>query len=466
MNDPNLERYSTIILDEAHERTLATDILMGLLKSLAKRRTDLKIIVMSATLDALKFQKYFSLSQSGEPAPLLKVPGRSHPVEVFYTQEPEPDYVEAAIRTVLMIHRAEKPGDILLFLTGEEEIEDACRKIKLEADDSMNKDPGSVGPLVCIPLYSSLPPQQQQRIFDPPPPPRTPDGPPGRKVVISNNIAETSLTIDGIVYVVDPGFSKQKVYNSRIRVESLLVSPISKASAQQRAGRAGRTRPGKCFRLYTEKDFMKELEEQTHPEILRSNLANTVLELVKLGIQDLVRFDYVDAPAPETLMRALELLNYLAVLDDEGRLTPLGEVMAEFPLDPQMAKMLIVSPEFNCSNEILTIVAMLSVPNVWLRPPNQRREADAAKALLTVPDGDHLTLLNVYNSYVQNAHDRSWAWNNYLSQLALAQADNVRSQLERTMERYEIALVSTQDQRKLYMNVRQALVCGFFMQVA
>ncbi|EPS93502.1 hypothetical protein FOMPIDRAFT_144381 [Fomitopsis schrenkii] len=466
MNDPDLSRYSTIILDEAHERTLATDILMGLLKALAKRRTDLKIIVMSATLDAPKFQKYFSAKKRGEPAPLFKVPGQTHPVEVFYTREPEPDYVEAAIRTVLMIHRTEDPGDILLFLTGEEEIEDVCKQIKLKADDLLNQDPDSVGPLVCIPLYPSLPPQQQQRIFDAAPAARTQDGPPGRKVVVSTNIAETSLTIDGIVYVVDPGFSEQKVYNPRIRVESLLISPISKASAQQRAGRAGRTRPGKCFRLYTQRDFMKELDEQTHPEILRTNLANTVLELVKLGIKDLVRFDYVDAPAPEMLMRALELLNHLAALDDDGNMTTLGGIMAEFPLDPQMAKLLIVSPEFSCSNEILTIVAMLSVPTIWLRPPNQRREADAAKALLTIPDGDHLTLMNVYNNYQQNLNDKQWAWDNYLSQRALQQADNAREQLQRNMKRLGIDLVTTTDPKRLYQNIRQALVGSFFMQVA
>ncbi|KAH9059632.1 P-loop containing nucleoside triphosphate hydrolase protein [Lactarius vividus] len=493
MNDPDLQRYSTIILDEAHERTLATDILMGLLKALVKRRKDLKIIIMSATLDALKFQKYFTID---DPAPLFKVPGRTHPVEIFYTQEPEPDYVEAAIRTVLMIHRAEEPGDILLFLTGEEEIENACRKIKIEAGDLIAQDPDTVGPLSCIPLYSSLPPQQQQRIFDPAPSPRVPDGPPGRKVIVSTNIAETSLTIDGIVYVVDPGFSKQKIYNPRIRVESLLVSPISKASAQQRAGRAGRTRPGKCFRLYTEKDFMKEFEEQTHPEILRSNLANTVLELVKAGIKDLVRFDYVDAPAPETLMRALELLNYLAALDVDGNLTPMGSMMSEFPLNPQMSKMLIVSPEFGCSQEILTIVAMLSVPNVWLRPNNRRKEADLAKQLLTVPDGDHLTLLDVFNEYRDNLHDRNWAWNNYLSAPSLSEANKVRSQLLRIMERLGINMERTEadmrcagtdmerlgsDMERLrintvtrphdnstrhYVNVRKALVCGFFMQVA
>jgi pre-mRNA-splicing factor ATP-dependent RNA helicase DHX15/PRP43 len=300
------------------------------------RRKDLKIIIMSATLDARKFQKYFSDFTTGETPPLFKVPGRTHPVEIFYTPEPEPDYVEASIRTVLTIHRSEDPGDILLFLTGQEEIEDACRKIKIEANDLLANHPDTIGPLSCIPLYSSLPPQQQQLVFDPPPPPRVPDGPPGRKVIVSTNIAETSLTIDGIVYVVDPGFSKQSVYNPLARVESILVSPIAKSSAQQRAGRAGRTRPGKCFRLYTEKDFMREFEEQPTPEILRCNLASTVLGLVKAGVRDLVRFDWVDAPSPEALLRALEILDFLGALHDNGDLTHLGNMMSEFPLDPEV----------------------------------------------------------------------------------------------------------------------------------
>lgn len=224
-----------------------------------------------------------------------------------------------------------------------------------------------MGNMMVVPLYSTLPPAMQQRIFDPAPP-KNRAGIPGRKCVVATNIAETSLTIDGIVYVIDPGFAKQKMYNPRLRVESLLVSPISKASSKQRAGRAGRTRPGKCFRLYTEAAFGKELKESTYPEILRSNLASVVLTLKKLKIDDIVHFDYMDPPAPETLMRALEELNYLGALSDEGELTKVGAMMSEFPLDPMLAKVVISAEKFKCVNEAATIVAMLNVPNVFMRP--------------------------------------------------------------------------------------------------
>uniref|UniRef100_M8D6U6 RNA helicase n=1 Tax=Aegilops tauschii TaxID=37682 RepID=M8D6U6_AEGTA len=433
MADPLLERYKVIVLDEAHERTLATDVLFGLLKEVLKNRPDLKLVVMSATLEAEKFQGYFS------GAPLMKVPGRLHPVEIFYTQEPERDYLEAAIRTVVQIHMCEPAGDILVFLTGEEEIEDACRKINKEVNNMGDQ----VGPVKVVPLYSTLPPAMQQKIFDPAPPPLKEGGPAGRKIVVSTNIAETSLTIDGIVYVIDPGFSKQKVYNPRIRVESLLVSPISKASAHQRAGRAGRTQPGKCFRLYTEKSFNGDLQPQTYPEILRSNLANTVLTLKKLGIDDLVHFDFMDPPAPETLMRALEVLNYLGALDDEGNLTSLGEMMSEFPLDPQMSKMLVISPR------------------------EAQKAADEAKARFGHIDGDHLTLLNVYHAYKQNNEDPTWCYENFVNARAMKSADNVRQQLVRIMTRFNLKMCSTDfNSREYYVNIRKAMLSGYFMQVA
>jgi pre-mRNA-splicing factor ATP-dependent RNA helicase DHX15/PRP43 len=270
---------------------------------------------------------------------------------------------------------------------------------------------------------------------------------------------------------VDPGFSKQKVYNPRIRVESLLVSPISRASARQRAGRAGRTRPGKCFRLYTEKSFHEDLQETTYPEILRSKMSNVVLTLKKLGIDDLVHFDFMDPPAPETLMRALEALNYLGALDDEGELTDLGYQMSELPLDPQLAKLILVSPDYGCSSEIVTIVACLSVPQIFMRPRESAKAADEAKAQFTHPESDHITLLNAYFAYESHPEKdrKQWCWDNFVSDRSMISAQNVRHQLVGIMKRLDLPVVSSDargDGSFAFTSIRQALTAGMFMQTA
>jgi len=461
ISDPLLKKYSIVILDEAHERTLATDILFGLMKEILPKRKDLKLIVMSATMDTKKFQDYFD-------APILDIPGRLYPVEVLYTPKPCDDYFETAIETTLNIHKHEKEGDILLFLTGEEEIETACATLREE----IKKLGKSSGYAMVIPLYSTLPPHQQQKIFEPAPG-KNEKGIPGRKIIVSTNIAETSITIDGIVYVIDPGFSKQKVYNPRVRMESLLVSAISKASAKQRAGRAGRTRPGKCFRLYTENSFNTDLQDTTYPEILRCNLSSVVLTLKKLGIDDLVHFDFMDPPAPETLMRALEMLNYLGALDDEGELTELGSIMAQIPLEPELAKVLLVSQhnQINCMNEILTLVSMLSVPSPFVRPKDNIDAADDAKLKFKHDHGDHYTMILAYNQYKLNNGDHDWCRENFINHRSMKAADDIRGQLTKILQKLNIPVPSTTNylleiKTKRTEKIAKCLISGFFSHVA
>lgn len=298
----------------------------------------------------------------------------------------------------------------------------------------------------------------QVKIFEP-----TPPG--SRKVVLATNIAETSLTINGIVYVIDPGFSKQKTFTPRTGMESLLITPISKASAQQRAGRAGRVAPGKCFRLFTAHAFAMELEENTVPEIQRTNLANVVLMLKSLGINDLLHFDFMDPPPSETLIRALEQLYALGALNDRGELTKLGRRMAEFPLDPMLSKTLIHAEKYGCSEEILTIVSMLSVSNsIFYRPKDKVVHADNAhKNFIRGDDGDHITLLNVYNQWAETDFSTQWCLDNFIQPKSMKRARDVREQILNLLERTEVEMKSCGDDLEA---VRKAIASGFFYHTA
>lgn len=450
--DQNLSKYIAIMLDEAHERTIHTDVLFGLLKGLLKRRSDFKLIVTSATLDAEKFSRYFF------DCPIFTIPGRTYPVEIMYCKEPEEDYLEACMTTVMQIHLTEPAGDILVFLTGQEEI-DTCAEVLYSRMKALND---LAPPLIILPAYGALPSEMQSRIFEP-----APKG--SRKCIIATNIAEASLTIDGIYYVIDPGFCKQKVYNSKLGMDSLIVCPISMASARQRAGRAGRTGPGKCYRLYTEAAYNNEMLPASIPEIQRTNLANVVLQLKAMGINDLNSFDFMDPPPLQTLIGAMESLYHMDALDEEGLLTKLGRKLAEFPLEPALAKMLIISHELKCSEEILTIVAMLSVENPFYRPKDKATQADSKKAKFNHADGDHLTLLNVYNAWKSSKFSNSWCFENFLQPRALKRAQDVRKQLVTVMNRYQMDIYSCltgSSSEKNLLKVRKCIVAGFFMNTA
>jgi len=366
----------------------------------------------------------------------------------LYTKAPEPDYLDAAVVTVLQIHVTQPPGDVLVFLTGQEEI-DAAKEILEQRTRGLGS---KISELIVLPIYSTLPSDMQAKIFEP-----APAG--GRKVILATNIAETSLTIDGIIYVIDTGFCKQKSYNPRTGMESLIVTPISKASAQQRAGRAGRVAPGKCFRLFTSFSYQHELDEETVPEIQRTNLGNVVLLLKSLGIDKIVEFDFMDPPPAETLIRALEQLYALGALNDRGELTKLGRRMAEFPLDPMLSKMILASEKYKCSEEIITICSMLQINNaIFYRPKDKAIHADNARINFFKPQGDHITLLNVYNQWKETNYSTQWCFENFIQHRSMKRARDVRDQLESLLERVEIEKMSTNNAE----DIQKAITSGFF----
>ncbi|XP_014441642.1 probable ATP-dependent RNA helicase DHX35 [Tupaia chinensis] len=458
MVDPLLTKYSVIMLDEAHERTLYTDIAIGLLKKIQKKRGDLRLIVASATLDAERFRDFFNQNETSDPARdtcvILTVEGRTFPVDIFYLQSPVPDYIKSTVDTVVKIHQTEGDGDILAFLTGQEEVESVVAML-IEQARALART-GMKRHLRVLPMYAGLPSFEQMKVFK-----RVSRS--VRKVIVATNVAETSITISGIVYVIDCGFVKLRAYNPRTAIECLVVVPVSQASANQRAGRGGRNRSGKCYRLYTEEAFDK-LPQSTVPEMQRSNLAPVILQLKALGIDNVLRFHFMSPPPAQSMVQALELLYALGGLDKDCRLTePLGMRIAEFPLNPMFAKMLLESGNFGCSQEILSIAAMMQIQNIFVVPSNQKSQAIRVHRKFAVEEGDHLTMLNVYEAFIKHNKNSQWCQEHFLNYKGLVRAATVREQLKKLLVKFQVPKKSSEGDPD---PVLRCIVSGFFANAA
>ena len=499
MVNSSLEGYDAIILDEAHERSLSTDILMGLIKQIQAKRPKLKLVIMSATLQVDLFMSFFTDTN------LVQIEGRLHPVEVMYLKEAQEDYVDAALRTCAQIHSNEAPGGVLVFLPGQDDIESLqslllehlpgipgrcdesailSKQKHLEARlasvsqdvdvengvSSVSGQPKVIDALLydfeVHPLYAAMPTEEQYAVFKP--------SPPGvRKFILSTNIAETSLTISGIRYVVDCGFYKCRNMEARTGVEMLSVIPVSQAQCNQRAGRAGRECPGKCYRVFPEHAF-ESLDEVSVPEIQRVSINQVLLQLLGIGIEDPTTFPYPSPPSMDSIRKAGRELTYLGALemrDNTQKLSPLGVKMANLPLEPVYSALLLRSaePKYRCVKEILTIVSMLSTEGIFIQPHKDVEKQAASKAhrLLASGEGDVPSLLNIYTAWVHSKRSAAWAQQSYLSQRALLTAHNIREQLSSLLSKrhgwgVDVNLSCMPD-RSLYM---KCLAAGFCLNVA
>ncbi|XP_018497404.1 probable ATP-dependent RNA helicase DHX35 [Galendromus occidentalis] len=415
--DPFLSHYGVLMLDEVHERSLLMDLCLGLLKKILRKRRDLKLIISSATLDADALKQYFSSKDSS--AEILAVQGRAHPVTIHYLEEPTADYVKESVDTVRKIHENQTAGHILVFLTGEQEVDKCCEMLKDYASTQKHSK------VFVVPLYAALPSRDQLKAFEP-------TSPHVRKVIVATNIAETSVTINGVMYVVDCGYAKTKCYNPSTGTDALVVAPISKSSAQQRAGRAGRIAAGKAYRLYPQSEYQK-LRNFSIPEIQRSNLTWTVLLLKSLGVDNLVRFDYPSPPPSKILLNAVEILYAHGALDREGKMTDIGKQMIQFNCEVLQAKLILNSVDFECSSEMLSIVAMMQIENIFVVPQYKGREMKKARYQFFVEEGDLLSLLNIYTSFIAKQKSKQWCYDNFLNYKSLCKVLEIRERLKSTL---------------------------------
>lgn len=454
ITDRLLLDYSVVILDEAHERTIHTDVLFGIVKNAQRVRVErhlppLKIILMSATMDVDHLSKYFNNCQ------VVYIEGRTYPVQMFYTVKPHDNYQTACVSTFFKIHREAPPDhDVLIFLTGQEEIESCAHQIRM-----LSKDPEVEGPPVKVcALYAAQPSMQQMAVFQP-----APVG--TRKVVISTNIAETSVTISGIKYVIDGGMVKSRTFHPSTGMEILKVQRISQEQAWQRTGRAGRESEGLCYRIYTKSQF-ELMKKNSIPEIQRANLNSVALQLLALGIH-MLHFDFLDKPPNDTIEAAFEQLQLLGAIDDINSkvLTNLGRKMAKFPLDPRFSKILLSAEKFGCLEEALSVVSLLSSESIFLNPPSKREEAQNARQKFHSGYGDHLTLLNAYREFenIGQNNRKVWCHEHFIHMRNILYVREVRSQLQEICKQCDIRGSSCGSQMD---QLRKCLLSGLFMNVA